>query len=672
MLKLVQKASLVMALTALTFGAAQVDPAGESPEAVPLIPREVLFGDPDRSTVRLSHDGAQLAYLAPLDGVRNVWIAPADDPEAAEPLTSDSGRGIQDYTWAYTGEHILYIQDEAGDENWRIYSVDTSSQGVQDLTPLEGVQAQFQHLSPDFPEEVLVRLNDRVPQLHDVYRLNIISGERELVYENEGFVGFISDDAYNLRYGMMVTPDGGAQVFERVEDDWQLAEDIPMEDILTTSPVGLNRAGTTLYMIDSRGRDTAALTATDLSTGETTVLYEDSRADVDNAIVHPVTGEVQAAASTYERRSWEVLDPGIQADLDYLDTVADGDFYLTSRTVDDGRWIVAYIMDNDPVRYYLYEREAGEASFLFTNRQDLEGQPLTQMHPVVITARDGLELVSYLSLPLWADEGEPLPMVLNVHGGPWARDEWGYHPEHQWLANRGYAVLSVNFRGSTGFGKDFINAGNLEWGAAMHDDLIDAVNWAVQAGIADPEQVAIYGGSYGGYATLVGLTFTPEVFAAGVNLVGPSNLVTLLESIPPYWEPQVELFTTRVGDHRTEEGREFLLERSPISHVDNIVRPLLIGHGANDPRVRQAESDQIVTAMQERDIPVTYVVYPDEGHGFARPANRLSFYAIAEAFLAEHLGGRFEEVGDDFLGSSLTVPVGAEEVPGLKEALPQP
>jgi dipeptidyl aminopeptidase/acylaminoacyl peptidase len=258
-------------------------------------------------------------------------------------------------------------------------------------------------------------------------------------------------------------------------------------------------------------------------------------------------------------------------------------------------------------------------------------------------------------------------MVLLVHGGPWGRDEWGYSPLHQWLANRGYAVLSVNFRGSTGFGKSFINAGNLQWGKTMHDDLIDSVNWAIQAGIADPQKIAIMGGSYGGYATLVGLTFTPEVFACGVDIVGPSNLITLLETIPPYWQPILELFTTRVGDYRTEEGRALLTERSPLTHVNRIQRPLLIGQGANDPRVKQSESDQIVNAMREKNIPVTYVVYPDEGHGFARPENRLSFFAIAEAFLSRCLDGRYEPVGTDFEGSSLEIVYGAEEVPGLAE-----
>jgi dipeptidyl aminopeptidase/acylaminoacyl peptidase len=332
-------------------------------------------------------------------------------------------------------------------------------------------------------------------------------------------------------------------------------------------------------------------------------------------------------------------------------------------------------MDDGPVRYYRYDRTGQQAQVLFTNRRQLEGLPLAKMHPTVITSRDGLNLVSYYTLPPGSDRDgadrphEPLPMVLVVHGGPWARDTWGYNPWHQWLTNRGYAVLSVNFRGSTGFGKAHINASTGEWGAKMHDDLIDGVHWAIQHGIADPQRIAIMGGSYGGYATLVGMTFTPETFACGIDIVGPSNLVTLLESIPPYWQPQVDLWTTRVGDHRTEEGRAFLAKRSPLTFAHRIQRPLLIGHGANDPRVKQTESDQIVRVMQEKGIPVTYVLYPDEGHGFARPENRLSFNAVAEAFLADCLGGRYQPIGDDLEGSSLTVPTGADRVRGLPEAL---
>jgi dipeptidyl aminopeptidase/acylaminoacyl peptidase len=380
-----------------------------------------------------------------------------------------------------------------------------------------------------------------------------------------------------------------------------------------------------------------------------------------------------------------VLDSDIVGDIAHLQAVADGDFDVLARTLDDTQWIVAYTIDNGPVHYYLYRRPTKHATFLFTNRQALEGLPLAKMHSAVIPARDGLNLVSYYTLPIGseANGGElvrprpeagalrarPLATVLLVHGGPWGRDEWGYDTIHQWLANRGYAVLTVNSRGSTGFGKAFVNAGNLEWGARMQDDLLDAVQWAIDAGIADPQRIAIMGGSYGGYATLAGLTFTPETFACGVDIVGPSNLVTLLETVPPYWEPIIKMFTTRVGDHRTEEGRAFLRSRSPLTYVDNIQRPLLIGQGANDPRVKQAESDQIVQAMQAKQIPVTYVLYPDEGHGFARPENNLSFFAVAEAFLAQHLEERFEPIGEDFANSSIVVPTGQEQIPGLADSL---
>jgi dipeptidyl aminopeptidase/acylaminoacyl peptidase len=646
---------------------------------IPLIPREILFGNPDKVLTWLSPDETKISYLAPVDGVLNVWVGPADDPAAAKPVTHDTGRGIHFYNWAYTNDHILYIQDKDGDENWRLYSVDLNTAETKDLTPLEGVQARIQQISPKFPDEILIGLNDRASELHDIYQVNLRTGQRRLIQENEGFASFVTDDDYNLRLAGRMTSDGGFEYLELTQaGDWEpsakLAK-IAMEDVLTTSPVGFDKTGRTLYLIDSRDRNTAALVALDFETGEQTVLAENPQADVDDVLIHPTEKNVQAVAFTYDRKQWQVLDEAIAADLAYLGTVAEGDLGVVRRTLNDKYWIVVYVVDNGPFRAYRYDREQRIAHFLFTNRQALEGLALAKMHPVVIKSRDGLNLVSYYTLPLSSDsDGDgypdtPLPLVLLVHGGPWGRDTWAYDAEHQWLANRGYAALSVNFRGSTGFGKAFINAANQEWGAKMHDDLIDAVEWAIQAGIADPARLTIMGGSYGGYATLVGLTFTPETFACGVDIVGPSNLVTLLETIPPYWQPEIDLFTTRVGDHRTEAGRAFLTERSPLSHVDRIQRPLLIGQGANDPRVKQAESDQIVQAMQAKHIPVTYVLYPDEGHGFVRPENRMSFYAVAEAFLAECLGGRYEPVGNDFAGSSITVPVGAEVVPGLTEAL---
>ena len=652
---------------------------GEMPaeDADSLISRELLFGNPDKITVRTCPDGSRISYLAPKDGVLNVWVGPIEDPEAAEPVTNDTYRGIRSYSWAHTNEHILYIQDKDGDENWRIYSVNLRSGEIKDLTPFEDVQARIVKVSRNFPEEIIVGLNDRDPEYHDLYRLNIETGKMNLIQENRYFSSFDIDDDYAVRFATNMTCEGGAEIFRPTgEGGWEVFLEIPMEDVITTGSIGFNKTGEILYFVDSRGRNTAALFAMNPATGVKTLIAEDPRSDFSDWMVHPTEKNVQAAAFTYERKDWQLIDGSVADDLAFLETVDDGDIEVVSRSLDDRTWIVVYIVDDGPFRYYRYDSEKKEAEFLFTNRKDLEDLALAKMMiPTVIVSRDGLNLVSYYTLPLGSDRDgdgrpeEPLPMVLYVHGGPWARDVWDYNPAHQWLANRGYAVLSVNFRGSTGFGKDFVNRGNLEWGARMHDDLIDAVDWAVGEGIADPDRVAIMGGSYGGYATLVGLTFTPEVFACGVDIVGPSNLTSLIETIPPYWQPQIELFATRMGDHRTEEGRRLLFERSPINRVENIGRPLLIGQGANDPRVSQNESDQIVGAMQEKGIPVTYVLYPDEGHGFARPENRMSFFAVAEAFLSEHLGGRFEPVGDDFDNSTITVPIGAEEVPGLKEAL---
>lgn len=643
---------------------------------IPLIPRKLIFGNPDKAFVQISPDGTRISYLAPVNGVLNVWVGPASDPEAAKPVTNDTNRGIRFYSWAYTNAHILYIQDIGGDENWRIYSVNLEDGNILDLTPFEGVQAQIQHVSHKFPTEILVGLNDRVPQLHDVYRININTGERSRVQENEGFVGFVMDDDFRIRFAMQSTPSGGINILKRIHSgEWELFQEIPQVDMLTTNPVGFDKSGNTLYMVDSRNRNTAALVAFNLGTSAQTVIAENPAADVSDTLIHPTEKTIQAVAFTVERKEWQVLDSAVATDMSYLKTVSRGDVEILSRTLDDQEWIVVYSQDDGPVRFYHYDREQRQARFLFTNRKALEGQPLAQMHPVTIPARDGLKLVSYFTLPVDSDSNKdarpdhPLPMVLFVHGGPWGRDNWGYHPVHQWLANRGYAVMSVNFRGSTGLGKDFTNAGDKEWGAKMHDDLIDAVDWAVREGIADPDRVAIMGGSYGGYATLAGVTFTPDKFACGVSIVGPSNLVTLLETIPPYWQPMIELFTTRVGDHRTDEGRAFLTQRSPLTYVDRIKRPLLIGQGANDPRVKQAESDQIVHAMQAKNIPVTYVLYPDEGHGFARPENNLSFFAVTEAFLARVLEERYEPIGDDFRGSSITVPAGADDIPESSEAL---
>lgn len=699
--------SLILVGLAWVFdeaGAGQAGPPSALPVS-PLIPREVLFGNPDRAALRVSPDGKHLSFLAPVNGVLNVWVAPVDDLAAAKPVTKDTGRGIRIYFWAYTSRHLFYLQDQGGDESWKVYVVDLDSEQAKDLTPFESIpgpdgkprmlpsgkpmrpKARIEQVSPRFPDKILVGLNTRDPRYHDLYRVEIQTGNLTLVQENPGFEGFVADDDYRVRFATRTTSDGGMELLRPVASGagsssaapdvsgWKPFQTVAMEDAMSTHPIGFDKSGQVLYMTDSRGRNTAALTAVDLGSGKVSVLAEDPRADVAGVLEHPTEHTIQAVAFNYTRPEWTVLDTSIRGDLASLRSAIEGDIMVTSRTLDDRLWTVAAVVDDGPARFYLYDRAAKKAKFLFTNRKALEGLPLARMHPEVIKSRDGLDLVSYLTLPVGSDtkkSGRPdraLPMVLVVHGGPWARDTWGLNGEDQWLANRGYAVLSVNFRGSTGFGKRFLNAGNREWAGKMHDDLIDAVQWAVKQGIADKARVAILGGSYGGYAALVGLTFTPDVFTCGVDVVGPSNLVTLLNTIPPYWEPGIAMFTTRVGDHRTEEGRKFLESRSPLGLVDRIRRPLLIGQGANDPRVKQSEADQVVAAMQRRGIPVTYVLYPDEGHGFARPENRLSFNAVVEAFLSRHLGGRFEPVGRDFGGSTITVPTGAEDVPGLRSAL---
>ena len=644
---------------------------------IPLIPRKLLFGNPDKTQARISPDGNQLSYIAPANGVLNVWVGPVENPEAAQPVTNDTHRGIRFHQWAYTSKHILYIQDKGGDENWRVYGVNLETGEVTDYTPIEKVNARIESLSPRTPDKAVIALNDRNEQVHDLHILDLKTGERALLIQNdEGFLAYTVDDEFRVRMGARMTPDSGMDIMTRKEDNsWEPFTHVPMEDMLTTQVFGFDASGRYLYLADSRERNTSALVQYDTKKDEFQLLAEDPRADLSGVLIHPSELRVQAVSFTYDHRDWQVLDPSIQADLDFLATVERGEIDVVSRTQDDKHWIVAYTMDNSPVRYYRYDRAERATHFLFSNRKDLEDKPLAHMQSVIIKSRDGLELVSYLTLPTGSDSdgtgrpAKPLPMVLFVHGGPWGRDDWGFDPYHQWLANRGYAVLSVNFRASTGFGKAFTNAGNMEWGAAMHNDLLDAVEWAVDEGIADRNSVAIMGGSYGGYATLAGLTFTPDVFACGVDIVGPSNIITLLETIPPYWTPMLEMLTSRMGDHRTEEGREFLKSRSPLTYADRIRKPLLIGQGANDPRVKQAESDQIVQEMQAKNIPVTYVLYPDEGHGFARPENNMSFSAVAEAFLAGILEGRFEPIGDDFGGASITVPTGAEQVSGLAEAL---
>lgn len=646
-------------------------------DGVKLISRDVLFGNPERSGVQVSPDGKYLSWRAPLDGVMNIWVAPIDKLDQAKAVTNDTKRGIPGYFWSHQPNTIVYVRDAGGDENFHVFSTNIKTKQAKDLTPYEKTRGQIIGVSDKHPESIMIGMNDRDETWHDLYRVDLKTGKRTLVEKNEDkLAGYALDSNYVVKQATRARADGGTDVLTKKDGKWVTADSIPFEDSLTTSYAGFNADGSKQYLVDSRGRNTSALYAIDTKSGKKTLIHEDARADVGGSMMHPTKKEVQAVAVNYLKNEWTVLDDSIAGDLKLLKAkLGDGEVSVVDRTQKDDIWIVAYGSPTVPYAYYRYDRPEKKLAKLFDVRPDLNGQPLVPQHPVVIKSRDGLDLVSYLSLPKGADKNNDgkadfaVPMVLLVHGGPWARDSYGYSSYDQWLTNRGYAVLAVNYRGSTGFGKEFISASNGEWAGKMHDDLIDAVNWAVKEGVTEKDKVAIMGGSYGGYATLVGLTFTPDTFACGVDIVGPSNLNTLLSTIPPYWASFFEQFARRVGDPRTPEGKKLLEERSPLNFVDKIKKPLLIGQGANDPRVKQAEADQIVEAMNKKGIPVTYALFPDEGHGFRRPENSKAFNAINEAFLSECLGGRSQPIGADLKGSSLQVPTGAKGVKGLEAAL---
>jgi dipeptidyl aminopeptidase/acylaminoacyl peptidase len=603
----------------------------------PLIPREVLLGNPKRVNPSLSPDGRRLAFVAPLDGVLNLFVRPLDGDDAdAAPVTHDTGRGIRSYGWAHDNRHLVYIQDRDGDENWRLYALDLEDGNrVIDLVVKDGVQVQFVAFSKKHPHEFLVGVNDRIPQLHDAYKVDLRTGSVELVAENPGYLSWVVDNDMNVRGGWTMTEIGGVMV---IIDGKPVFQAEPA-DALTTGDFGFTPDGLGLYLLTAKGANAARLVRLDLANSELSEIIGDPVYDLAGVRIDPDTREVITVVIIRDRMELLAVDPSYGPDIAALRSRHHGDVGLLNH--DDGkrRWLVAYNRDNGAVAYYLWDRDTQQETFLFEHRDDLHGYKLADMEPFSFTSRDGLTIHGYLTFPVDV-ERRGLPGVLFVHGGPWHRDTWGFNPDAQWLANRGYVSVQVNFRGSTGYGKDFVNAGDREWGGRMHDDLVDAVAHVVQQGWVDPNRVAIYGGSYGGFAALTGATATPDLFACAVALCGPSNLITFINALPEYWKPMLAMLHARVGNPETDA--EFLRERSPLSHVDRIRIPMLIAQGGQDPRVVQAESEQIVEAMKARGIPHRYVLYEDEGHGFVRPEHRLEFYAIAEEFLSEHLGGRLE------------------------------
>jgi dipeptidyl aminopeptidase/acylaminoacyl peptidase len=603
----------------------------------PLIPRSVLFGNPERTSPHISPDGSTLAYLAPDQGVLNIWVRTLGKTDDRV-ITNDRKRGIRNLYWQYDSKSILYAQDQNGDENWRVYQTNLATSKTRDLTPYDKVRADIVALEPSHPESALIQLNKRDPKLFDIYRANLETGELTLDTENPGDVaGFQPDHDLQVRAAQITTDDGGGliRVRDTVKSPWrELLKWGPEETIDGQS--GFSADNRSLWVMTSLDANAARLVLVDIATGKRTVIAEDPQFDAAFVVEHPRTNKLQAVVFLRERRDFQVLDPDVQADFDVLKKVRDADISDISRDLADDKWIVTFEGDDAPIYYYLYDRASKKATVLFSNRPALENYKLAKVRPIQYKARDGMTIYGYLTTPAGV-EAKNLSMVIYTHGGPWGRDLWGYDPNAQWLASRGYAVLQPNFRASTGYGKVYLNAGDRQWAGAMRTDLLDAKDWAVKQGVANDAKVCIMGGSYGGYATLAGVAFAPDAYACGVDIVGPSNLNTLLKTIPPYWSTMLAVFHKRMGDNE-----EILKAQSPLFRADQIKAPLLIGQGANDPRVNKAESDQIVAAMRKNHKPVEYFVFPDEGHGFARPENKMAFNAAAEEFLAKYLGGRYE------------------------------
>lgn len=649
-----------------------------------LIPREAFFGNPTRTGARISPDGSRLAFVAPVDGVMNAWVGPAQAIYMAEPVTSDTTSGVRYVQWSADGTHLLYSQSADDEGNWHVFATNIETKETRDLTPVEGasVSSKYLMVNHNTPDEIIIGINDRDVRFYDLYRISISTGERELLMQNSwgedsGFIEIHTDNNNVPRLAIETTPDGGGNLLSSIDGaDWKSIRHINSIDIFPFEIHGFSTDNQNAYIISSRDRDTSAVYALDLDDGTQTLIGANDRADIDALIIHPTQKKVEAFSVEYDREEWATAEPEIAKTLAFIAHAASGDFKVVSRSADGRHWIVHYDQVTAPGDYYLIDSEERTARRLFTSREALKDAPLAKMHPRIIKTRDGLDLVSYLTLPTAADPDQdgwpdtPVPMVLYVHGGPWYRDHFGYNPTHQWLANRGYAVLSVNYRGSLGFGKEFVESAVMEMGAKMQDDLIDAVDWAIATDITTPDGVAIAGDSYGGYAALQALTRDGDRFACGVDNLGFPNLITLIESFPEKYEPVLEAtWYRRVGDPRTDEGREQLKEISPYFHADKISKPLLMAHGDRNVQVLQSETEEIVETLEAQGVPVTYLHFKDEAMGLGKRENVKSLRAITEVFLANCLGGDFEPINGALKGSTLEVRAGAEHIEGLAEAI---
>ena len=622
-------------LLSISVSAAENGGTGSPP---PRIPIKDFFDNPKISSADISPDAKSYAYLAPDNNRMNIWVCGTDeDFDKARLITHDKQRGIRNFSWSRDSKYVLYMQDEGGNENFHIYRADPSKPDAAalDLTPEKGARADFIDLPRERPDEAIVAMNARDKRYFDVYHLQISTGELKMIETNPGDVDSWYADTKGTIRACVAQIDGGKTEI-RVRDGGSgafrvLATYTDEED---AGVHAFDPNGAFLYFTSARGTNTTHLATLDLKTGKETLLDEDPEYDIADVVISDKTHKLLAAVYNRDRLSYKVFDDQLKKDLGILEKVHEGEVLLRSSDDDENKWVVAYNSSTDPGATFLYDRATGTAKFLYRPRPWLKPESLVEMKPIEFKSGDGLIVHGYLSLPKGV-EPKNLPTVEVVHGGPWARDDWGYDPESQFLANRGFAVLQVNYRGSTGYGKKFLHAGDLEWGGKMLDDLVDGVNWAVAQGYSDQSRLGIYGGSYGGYATLSALAFRPKVFLCGVDYVGISNLLTFMNTIPPYWETYREVMYRRVGNPKKDEA--LLRARSPLFSAGKIEAPLFIAQGYNDPRVNRAEAEQIVKALKEKHKPVEYMVKMDEGHGFSNPENRLDFYGKMEAFLEKYL-----------------------------------
>ena len=657
-MKTLLKGLLCLALASSSLAARTTQDQNASTGGLPpIIDRELIFGNPEIAGAQLSPDGKFLAFQKPWKDTRNIYVKGVNEPfDSARLLTTETKRPIAGYFWTHDGKYILYVKDNGGDENYNVYAVDPSAKPAagaeappsRDLTGLKGVRVQIYAVPKNDPDVVYIGLNDRDKAWHDLYKLKISTGEKTLMRKNtERIEGWSFDLQGNLRLATRSAENGDTEIL-RV-DSGKFTKIFFCSVFETCGVIRFQKDGKRAYMETNKGAemDLSALELFDPETGKTELVESDPQKKVDfgEAVFSEVTDELAFTVYEEDKPRYYFKDKGFGSDFKWLDDKFPGkEVSLNSATLDEQTWLISASSDTEPGEIYLFDRKNHTLALQYKVREKLPRGALAEMKPVHYKSSDGLEIPAYLTL----SKGVPaknLPTIIFPHGGPWARDTWGYNGYAQFFANRGYAVLSMNFRGSTGYGKKFIDAGNKEWGRKMQDDITWGVKYLVDAGIADPKRVGIFGGSYGGYATLAGVAFTPDLYAAAVDLVGPSNLITLLDSIPPYWESIRQLFYQRMGNPTTPEGKALLVERSPLTSADKIKTPLLILQGLNDPRVNHAESEQIVIALRDRGFPVEYILIPDEGHGFARPVNNMASVMATEIFFAKYLGGRNQTDG---------------------------